>query len=94
MQLKSLVMMVLVLLTSTAFAAAGKPDGPDVAERQASERPDDNERVCKTERVLGSNIPKRTCTTRREMRQAQEESQRWLRDAQGPNTGMEPGEGR
>lgn len=93
MRLKAPVITALVFLASTVYAAAGKPDEPITSESIDSAKPAENERVCKTERVVGSNIPKRTCTTRRDLRKLQEDSQRWLRDSQGTNTRMEPGEG-
>ncbi|NJN51082.1 MAG: hypothetical protein HC809_04185 [Gammaproteobacteria bacterium] len=49
---------------------------------QSAPADDDGKVVCRKERVVGSMIPKRTCTTKAELRKIQESSRSGLEELQ------------
>lgn len=92
--------MVMALFGALALSqpSFGEPDatGAEVAPATASATPaDDDKIVCKKERVMGSMIPVKTCTTRRHEREMREASQDVLNQIQRntSTSGMGSGEG-
>lgn len=91
---------VMVLMSALALSQPcfGEPDATaaDVAPPTVSATtPDDNEIVCKKEKVIGSMIPVKTCTTRKREREMREASQGALQHIQHNTStgGMVDGEG-
>lgn len=81
----------LVLVATLAFAqcALADAENADAKVQQAvanQTKSDDNEVVCKKEKIIGSMIPKKTCTTKRELREIREASQDALQEIQRNTT--------
>jgi hypothetical protein len=88
------VLTIWLLLAATALAAAVDSNEPQAtAPAAVAADADDDKVICKTERVVGSNIPKRTCTTQRQLREIRESSQRALHELQRETTRTAGGEG-
>lgn len=76
-----------LLVVTLAFAHAGIADAEDADEAVASPaKSDDDQVVCKKEKIIGSMIPKKTCTTKRELREVREASQDALQEIQRNTT--------
>lgn len=84
-------LMLLLQATPAPDAAAQPQADAQVAEPAPAEEPAEDPMVCRNERVIGSNIPVRTCQRRSEMEARAERTGRLLRGRPGLASGRPVG---